>query len=148
MALDWLVRVHTPAWLRLAGLVDQADLLAGLAEVDAGTCPSIKPMLEAVRMDAAAAGGVVRDAAWAVAWAVAGDAAGDAARDAAGAVAGDAAGAVAWDAARDAAWAVAGDAAWGAARDAARDALAPTVTELQTSAHDLIDRMLAVTETA
>ena len=140
MALDWLVRVHTPAWLRLAGLVDQANLLAGLAEVDAGTCPSIKPMLEAVRMDAAAAGGVVRDAAWAVAR----DAAGDAARDAAWAVAGDAAG----DAARDAAGAVAGDAAGAVARDAARDALAPTVTELQTSAHDLIDRMLAVTETA
>src|SRR5262245_30332455 len=27
MAADWLVRVHTPAWLRLAGLMNQADAL-------------------------------------------------------------------------------------------------------------------------
>jgi hypothetical protein len=82
MALDWLVRVQTPAWLRLAGLTDQADLLAGLAEVDPETCPSIKPTLEAVRQDASAA--------WDAAWDAAGDAAGAAARDAAWAAARDA----------------------------------------------------------
>ena len=27
MAADWLIRTHTPAWLRLAGLNDQADLM-------------------------------------------------------------------------------------------------------------------------
>jgi len=52
-----------------------------------------------------------------------------------------------------AAWAVAGAAVRAAARaaaraagDAARARLAPTVTELQASAHQLVDRMLAVTE--
>ena len=30
MATDWLVRVHTPAWLRLAGLSEHADRLASL----------------------------------------------------------------------------------------------------------------------
>ena len=47
-----------------------------------------------------------------------------------------AAGAAAWDAARAA--------AWDAARAAARAALAPTVTALQQSALDLVDRMIAV----
>ena len=42
MALDWLVRVQAPAWLRLAGLTGQADMLTGMAEVNAETCPSIK----------------------------------------------------------------------------------------------------------
>jgi len=133
MALDWLVRVQAPAWLRLAGLTEQADMLKGLAEVTPETCPSIKAPLQAVRQDAAAAW----DAAWAAAW--------DAARDAAGAAAGDAA----WDAARDAAWDAAGAAAGAAARDAARAAareLAPTVDELRAEAHRLVDRMLAVTE--
>jgi hypothetical protein len=129
LATDWLVRVQAPAWLRLAGLVDQADTLASIQPVNPETCPSILPVLRSVRSDAAAA----RDAAWAAAWA----AARAAARDAAG----DAAGAAARDAAWDAAWA----AAWAAARAAARDALAPTKTQLQVDAHQLVDRMLAVT---
>ena len=130
LATDWLIRVQTPAWLRLAGLADQADLLALMRPVNPETCTSILPALKAVRSDAAEA----RDAARAAAWA----AAGDAARDAAGAAAWDAA----WDAARDAAGAAAG----AAARDAARDALAPTKEALQVEAHKLVDRMLAVTE--
>ena len=52
-----------------------------------------------------------------------------------------AAGAAAGDAAGDAAWA----AAWAAAGDAAGAALQPTVTELQASALDLVDRMVKVT---
>jgi hypothetical protein len=178
MALDWLVRVQTPTWLRLAGLTVQADILTSLEPVDVDNCPSILPALEAVRSDAAAAwvaardaardaagdaaGAAAQDAAWAAAWAAARNAAWDAAqaaarnaawaaaRDAARDAAGDAAGA----AAQDAAWAAAGAAARNAARnaagnaaqDAARAALAPTVTELRVSAHDLVDRMLAVTE--
>src|SRR5690606_22608073 len=47
MALDWLVRVHTPAWLRLAGLTDQADRLAGLAEIRPDTVQGVKPALDA-----------------------------------------------------------------------------------------------------
>ena len=102
MAADWLVRVHTPAWLKLAGLTQQADALASLPEItDFKNCPSLMPTLEAVRKDA--------DAAWA--------AARDAARAAARAAARDAAWAAAWDAA----WAAARAAAWAAARAAARD---------------------------
>ena len=54
----------------------------------------------------------------------------------------------AWAAARDAAWAAARAAAWDAARDAARaaarDALQPTVTALQESAFELLERMIAL----
>ena len=61
MAADWLVRTHTPAWLRLAGLNAQADALAGLPEITSmAQVPSIKPAIEAARTDAAAA----RAAAW------------------------------------------------------------------------------------
>jgi hypothetical protein len=75
-------------------------------------------------------------AARAAAWAAAGDAAGAAAWDAAW----DAARAAAGDAAWDAAWAAAGAAAW----DAARAALRSTVEALQTSALELLERMIAV----
>jgi hypothetical protein len=123
MATDWLVRAHTPAWLRLAGLTDEAEALAGLPEItDFAQTPSIMGPLKASR----AAAEKKWDAAWAAARAAAGaaawDAAWDAARDAAWAAARDAAGAAAWDAARDAARAAARDAAWAAAWAAARDA--------------------------
>lgn len=85
MALDWLVRVHTPAWLRLAGLTDQAKILERLSEVTAETCPSINATLQAIRSDAAAAGAAAWDAARDAAWAAAWDAARAAARAAAGA---------------------------------------------------------------
>ena len=135
MAADWLVRVHTAAWLKLAGLTQQAEALASLPEItDFKNCPSLMPTLEAVSKDANAA----RAAAW--------DAARDAARAAARAAAWDAAGAAAWaaawDAARDAARAAAGDAAW----DAAWDALKPTQEELQQSAVKLVERMCALTD--
>ena len=100
-----------------------------------------------------AAGAAARDAAWAAAGAAAGDAAGAAAWDAAG----DAAGAAAWDAAWAAAWAAAWDAAskkkgyvtqYDAAYKAARtlldEAFADTITELQQSAEELLERMIAV----
>jgi hypothetical protein len=83
MALDWLIRVHTPKFL---GLVPElAHHAKALRDLDA-----------IVDMAGATAAGArvraARDAAWAAAWA----AAGDAARAAAGA----AAGAAAWAAAR------------------------------------------------
>ena len=88
MAADWFIRVHAPAWLRLAGLNAQADSLERLPEItDFAQCPALMPTLEAVRKDSTAAG----DAAGAAAW--------DAARAAAGA----AAWAAAWAAARAAA---------------------------------------------
>jgi len=117
MALDWLVRVHTPAWLRTAGVADQAGRLESLPEFRAGMdMSSVQPTIDAVRKDAAAAGA----AAWAVARAA------DSAATAA----------------RAAAWAVAGD----AARAAAKDVLRPTVEQIQVSALELVDRMIAVTE--
>jgi hypothetical protein len=168
LALDWLIRVYTPTWLRMVpALVSDADAIAGMPRI--------------VDLESAAAvGDLVRDAAahsraaWAAAWAAAGDAAWAAARDAARAAARDAARAAARDAAGDAAWAAAGaaardaaraaagdaagDAAWAAAGAAARaaawaaaraaawaaarDALAPTVAELQTSAIALFSTMI------
>ncbi len=77
MATDWLVRVHTVAWLDLAGLGEHAKALRGLPELKCGD-------------DARAAQGLI-DAARAAARAAAGAAAGDAARAAAGDAAGDAA---------------------------------------------------------
>jgi hypothetical protein len=139
MAADWLIRVHTPAFLRLAKLEDQAKLLEALPEItDFAQCPSLMPTLEAVRKDAA--WDAARDAAW--------DAARAAAWDAARAAARDAAWDAAWAAARAAAWAAAWDAARAAARaaawDAARAAFKPTVAALQISAQDLVRRMCAV----
>ncbi len=119
MAADWLVRTHTPAWLRLAGLTDQAAALENLPEITSmAQVPSIRGPIEAAHKDAAAAGA----AAWATTR--------------------DAAGAAAWDAARDAAR----DAAWDAAWDAARDKLSPTKEALVQSARALVERMLAATE--
>ena len=119
MAADWLVRVHTPAWLRLAGLTSQAESLEQLPQIlSMAQIPSIRGPLEAVRKDAYAA------------WAAARAAARDAARDAVG------------DAAWAAAWAAAGDAAWDAAGAAALAALQPTVDKLQQSALALVERMI------
>jgi hypothetical protein len=70
MATDWLARVYTPTWLRLAGLAEHAQLLEGLARiVDAETSMAAQSTLGNAR---AAAG----DAAWDAAGAAAGDAAG------------------------------------------------------------------------
>lgn len=70
MAADWLVRAHTPAWLRLAGLTTHADTLAGLPEITArAQAPSIRGPIEAARKAAHA-----QIAAGHAAWAAAGDA--------------------------------------------------------------------------
>jgi hypothetical protein len=135
MACDWLIRVYTPAWLRLAGLTAEAQALESLARVaDAATVTASRPAIDSARKSAdaagAAAGAAARAAAWDAAWAAARAAAWDAAWaaawDAARAAAWDAAGAAARAAAWDAAWAAARaaawDAAWAAAGDAARDA--------------------------
>jgi hypothetical protein len=124
MALDWLIRVHTPAFLAAAGLTEEAEKLRGLAAIEG--------------IEQARAATPCVTAAGAAAWAAAGDAAGAAARDAAWAAAGDAA----WDAAGAAAWDAARAAAWDAARAAAWDALQSTVSALQSSAFNLLERML------
>jgi hypothetical protein len=158
MLTDWLARECAPAWMRLAGLAGQAELLESLAPLtSAASAREAQPVLDAARKDSAAAWAAA-GAAWDAAWDAARAAARDAARAAAGAAraaagaawaaAGDAARAAAWDAAWDAAGdaarAAARDAAWDAARAAAAAALAPTTRELQESALLLLDRMIAV----
>jgi hypothetical protein len=83
MVTDWMVREHTPAWLDLAGLAEQAAAVRGLPEITKASAAASMGVLNEARTRSAAA------------WAVAGD------------VAGAVAGAAAWDAAR----AAAGDAA-------------------------------------
>jgi len=165
LATDWLVRVHMPAWLELAGLTDVAVKVRGLPPLTSSEiAAAVSSVLEEARASAAAAGAAAWAAAWAAAgdaaWAAAGDAAGAAAWAAAGAAAraaaGDAAGAAAWAAAwaaaRAAAGDAAGDAAWAAAGDAAGDAawehLRPTKEKLQATAFDLLDRMIQVGQAA
>lgn len=153
MAVDWIVRTHTPAWLRLAGLTVQADALSSLPEITSmAQVPSIKPAIDAARTDAAAAWAAARaaarDAAGAAAWATAWDAARAAARAAAWDAANAAAKAAAWAVAKAAAWNAAGAAGWavakaeGAAKVAAWGALADTRKELQRSALALVGRMI------
>jgi len=145
LALDWLIRVYTPAWL---------DLVPSLAEHAAAlrTLPEVVDLTTArVAGDIVlAASAAARAAASAAASAAAGDAASAAAWAAACAAAGDAASAAAWaaagDAASAAAWAAASAAARAAARAAAGGAIRPTVETLQQSALVLLDRMLAAGE--
>jgi hypothetical protein len=158
LAADWAVRIFTPAWLRLAGLDEDAAHLEQLDALESvELCHEAMPVISAARKKAnAAAGGAAGGAAGAAAWDAAWDAAGAAAGDAAWDAAGGAAGAAAWDAAWDAAGGAAGAAAWDAAWDAAGAAagvaawaaagaaLRSTVVELQASAVDLFDRMIEI----
>jgi hypothetical protein len=132
MALDWLIRVHTPKWLELVpALQEHVKALRTLPEiVDMAGAMAAGRRVRLAQTDAIAAWDAAGDAAW--------DAAGNAAWDAARA----AARAAAWDAAWDAAGAAAWDAARAAAGAAARDALKPTIEYLQQSALDLFNRML------
>jgi hypothetical protein len=152
LALDWLIRVFTPAFLDLRPeLADAAAELRSLAPiVDLPTARTAGPVVRSARQRASAAGAAAGDAAWdaardaarAAAWATAGDAAGDAAWDAARDAARAAARAAAGDAAGDAAWEAAGNAAWEAAGNAAGEALRPTVDALQASAIQLYATMI------
>ena len=122
MALDWLVREHMVAWLRLAKLDDHADAFVAMPEIVSVSTLDVSKIDAAWDAARAAAWDAAGDAAGAVAWS-AWAAAADAARAAAGDAAWAAAWATAWDAARaaarDAARAVAGAAAWAATGAAA-----------------------------
>ena len=89
MVLDWLVRVHLPAWLDLTPSLEPH-------------AKSLRECQEIASVAGAKAAQSCISAARAAAWAAAGAAAGDAAGDAAGAAAGDAAWAALWAAAGDA----------------------------------------------
>jgi hypothetical protein len=118
MALDWLIRVHTPTWLdRVESLRPHASALRNLEEI--ADMAGAVTAGERVRAARAAAWDAVGAAAWDAVRAAVWDAAGAAAWDAVGAAAWDAVRAAAWDAARDAARDAAGGAAWAAVWDAA-----------------------------
>lgn len=81
MALDWYCRVSTPAWLRAAGLVAEAEAVEALAPiVDGATASAAEAPLTRARQAAYAAGsaaereawsaaeGAAEDAAWSAAW--------------------------------------------------------------------------------
>ena len=150
MAGDWLVRVQAPSWLRLAGLTEHADRLAGLPEItDLAQVPSIRGAIEAASDDTtAAARNVAGAAASYAAWATAREAAWDVgslaailpASLAASHAMNTAASLAAWDAAREAALHAAILATVTNAR------LEETVTELQASAVALVERMIALGE--
>ena len=160
MSADWLIRVYTPTWLdRNPDLATHAAALRAHPEIiDADGLISVQPVVVAASTDAFAAS------------AAAGGAASDAAMVAEGVAAGGAARAATWASLRPTTWAssrptigassrsiiwtVTGVATWAAISSAkgsateaaARAALAPTVTELQTDAHRLFDKMIRVTE--
>ena len=159
LALDWLIRTHTPTWLAAAGLHDGAGWLRSLARFDtAAQLPEALAVLERARADATDASGhrtitwratavavraAAREAAWstpaAAAWAAARLGIGELAADRARALARTVATEAATRAARDAASSVKGRAA---AKRAARAALEPTVRELERSAFELLDQLL------
>src|SRR5579875_3073790 len=85
VALDWMIRTWTPAWLDLAGLTAEAQALRDLRRIaDLVAARAAAPVVRAGREKAAAARdaardaawAAARDAAWAAAWAAAWDAAG------------------------------------------------------------------------
>jgi hypothetical protein len=154
LALDWFLRVMTPAWLDLVEELQPhaATMRAAAPVVDLASARTFAPAAAAVRAaawDAAwAAGAAATDAVRTAAWAAVTDAvraaAGDAARAAAIAAVTDAVRAAATDLVRAAAGDAARAAASAAASAAAWDALRSTVERLQQSAVDLLERMIGL----
>jgi hypothetical protein len=169
MALDWLIRTFTPAWLARADETANAIVLAALppvtdpASLDAALAPlgRARAQLRAGRSPMSmrcpplgvpwdAVGGAARETAWscagAAAWGAArlaiGESAGDRARALAQSVAGDAAAA----AARTAVSRNPVTGGRNAHRAATRAVLAPTLTALRASALELLERMLPLEE--
>lgn len=63
LALDWLIRTYTPAWLELAGLASEASALRELGRiVDLESAERAKPVVLSSREKATAAGAAARDA--------------------------------------------------------------------------------------
>jgi hypothetical protein len=132
LAADWLVHTAAPAWLRLAGLEEQASALESLPVVaDRASANAIRPALAYARSSAEELRykryAALKNAADAYA----------AAADAADAYAAAAASAAAKKNRNE---------VYKATRAAADAKLAPTKALIQTSALELLDRMLAVTE--
>ncbi len=129
LALDWLLRTYTPAWLDLAGhMAEAAALREHRRIVDMAEVRSIEPAAQAAQ---AAAWRAAWSAAESAAWSAAGSAARSAAGRAARSAAESAARLAASSAASSAAWRTARSAAGSAARSVAWLALPPTVEALQ-----------------
>lgn len=154
IAADWLVRVHTPPWLRLAKLVDHADAFASLLKITSSAqISSMKGPIQAAKESAFAVIDAARAAAgtWDEAAARDGSRAGKeawlavmaAGRDAAWHAAMARNGTGDWAVALNAAVAQSGAGAWVAAWDGID--LQPTVDELQATIPTLIERMLTAT---
>ena len=153
MAVDWLVRVYTAAWLELAGLAAHAAALRALTPiVDMGSAEASKEATRTARAawddGKAAAWDAAREANWAAVWdeswedaMYAACAAGrytarEAVRNAARYAGLGTADVIKWDPARDGDWV------------AMTRKLTPTVRTLQASAVDLVERMAAVKSAA
>jgi hypothetical protein len=127
MALDWFLRIYTPAFLDAAALADEASALR-VASID--DRPALTAALNAAKAAAekkwSAAESAAESAAWSAArsaaWSAARSAAESAAWSAARSAARSAAESAAESAARSAAWSAARSAAWSAAWSAARSA--------------------------
>ena len=150
MCVDWLIRTHTPAFLRLAGLDQHADALASAGEVvDLATLGQVTGRIVAARSAArSAADSAARSAADSAAWSAARSAARLAAYWAADSAAVSAA--AADSAAATATYSAVVSAAYSAVvstvlavDSAAEQDFAATVAALQASAFELLDRMIA-----
>lgn len=156
MALDWLVRVHAPAWLRVAEMVDHADRLNGLPEITR-ECRDALAVLLALQKQLTEAWqwahmqdhwNAVRLSAWTSVGAGGATAARDVARHASWSAAESTTARVASLAALDAAELAAigiaqeRDGSVGRTREAIRTGLRPTVEALQTETDRLLDRMI------
>ena len=144
MALDWLVRVHAPAFLDVAGLRDEAQQLRALPQImNEARADEALPTIRAAYSTAnPAAKSAASSAADYAAKSAADYAAKSAAYSAAYSAADYAAKSAAYSAAYSAANSTAYSTASSAAESAAKEVLAPVVKELQTSAFDLLDRMI------
>jgi hypothetical protein len=149
MAVDWLVRVYTAAWLELAGLAAHASALRALTPiVDMGSAEASKKATRAARVAWYASKTAARTAARAAKWIAAWDAWYDDAMYAALAVARYTARGGARNAARYTGLCTADVVNWDPASDGAWVAmtrkLTPLVATLQASAVDVVERMAAV----
>ncbi|MCJ2064313.1 hypothetical protein MKK63_16555 [Methylobacterium sp. J-088] len=138
LVADWMVRIHLPAWFRLAKLNVEADVLAGLPEIrDVSDLAALCDHLKRARKRAAIAnltlcqtGSSVRAAAWDATYRAAWAAVQDELEAAGGPIL-----AAGWDAAYAAAYA--------AARACGKVSLEPTRRALQDTTLVLIERMIA-----
>jgi hypothetical protein len=153
IALDWLIRTYTPAWLDLADFAAEAAALRDLDRVgDLETIKAAVPVLWDAQNKTNAAWATldhaVRDIAWVTTDAAARETAWDGAVSSTRTATGDGDGALhaahtyTEEAAKGAARFAAGTAAWAPAWNAAWDRLAPTVDRLQDSGIVLFDALI------